>query len=466
STAVDMSDAAATAAISRTAAYRVTSSLRTQDAVDALRAKHGVPTAYTARPAGDRRACMPPPERAVCLYAHALEAGVRFPLHSFFSEVLTHFCLAPGQLTPSGWRILVGFVVLCHDAGVQQSAGVFCYFFSPVAFKLKCWYGFQAKNDDRKLFVEESDQKLFTGLSASDEAWKGRFFFLTSPEPWPCPVRWGEPPSKYKYSPVCVDDPVLTSQQKKAVAKLLDAHRSDRTAVNLRIYLSDTKLSAAFSSNLASPPPPGPALRSTGAKEMDSSAAKVKTEPDGDTPTVSLKKRKHEEAAIAKDSLCRSEQSTQHAAHGCSASASGLDAPPGFSPEARHSPVPATHDGDSADWEASRKMLERITTPSWESEFAAAKPSDVVASSYSAMIRAANCASFSFGYALELEKKLAARDEDNAALRVQLVELEKKLATRDKENAALQVQLESAKAKLTAVKRTVEAEVNAKTTTV
>ena len=80
--------------------------------------------------------------------------------------------------------------------------------------------------------------------------------------------------------------------------------------------------------------------------------------------------------------------------------------------------------------------------------------------------QAANCASFSFGYALELEKKLAARDEDNAALRVQLVELEKKLATRDKENAALQVQLESAKAKLTAVKRTVEAEVNAKTTTV
>jgi hypothetical protein len=202
-------------------------------------------------------------------------------------------------------------------------------------------------------------------------------------------------------------------------------------------------------------------------------SAKVKPEPDGDAPTLSLKKRKHEEAAIAKDSLCRSEQSTPHAAHGCSASASGLVAPPGFGPKARHLPVPDTHDGDSADWEAAKKVLECITMPSRERGFAAAKPSDVVASSYSAMlqvccdqivhplavacdlsglivfcvhlrhVQAANYASFSFGYALELEKKLAARD---------------------KENAALRVQLESAKAELTAAKRAAEGEMKAKTT--
>uniref|UniRef100_A0A453QW64 Uncharacterized protein n=1 Tax=Aegilops tauschii subsp. strangulata TaxID=200361 RepID=A0A453QW64_AEGTS len=220
-------------------------------------------------------------------------------------------------------------------------------------------------------------------------------------------------------------------------AKLLGAHSS---AVDLRTYPSDTKLAEVFSSNIASPPP-GPALDSTGAKGMDSSAVMVKPEPDGDAPTVSLKKRKHEEAAIAKDGV--PEHSTPHAAHGCSASASGLVAPPGFGPKARHMPVPDTHDGDSADWEAAKKMLECITTPSRECEFAAAKPSDVVASSYSAMLQAANYASFSFGYALELEKKLAARD---------------------KENAALRLQLESAKAELTAVKRAAEGEVKAKTT--
>ncbi|VAI83236.1 unnamed protein product [Triticum turgidum subsp. durum] len=403
SSAGDISDAAAAAALSRPAAYRVTSSLLTQDAVDALRRKHGVPTAYTARPAGDRRAFTPPPERAVCLYAHALEAGVRLPLHSFFSKVLTHFNLAPGQLVHSGWRVLVGFVVFCRDAGVKPSTTVFRYFFSLVTYKSGCWYGFRADHDDRK---------LFTGYCLeSEETWKGRFFFLTSPEPWPCPVLWAERPSKYNYSS-SVPERVLTSRQKRMAAKLLGARS---TAVDLRTYLSDTKLAEVFSSSIASPPP-GPALHSTGGKGTDTSAATVKPEPDGDAPTVSLKKRKHEEAAMAKDDLCRSEQSTPHAAHGCSASASGLGAPPGFDPKARHLPVPDTHDGDSADWEAAKKVLECITTPSRERGFAAATPSDVVASSYSAMLQAANYASFSFGYALELEKKLAARDKENAAL--------------------------------------------------
>ncbi|XP_037462071.1 uncharacterized protein LOC119333187 [Triticum dicoccoides] len=342
---------------------------------------------------------------------------------SFFSQALTHFRLAPGQLTPSGWRVLVGFVVLCHDAGVQPSTDVFCYFFSLCPYT-SGWYGFRAKHDGCALFKGWY-------FSGSEETWKDRFFFLTSPEPWSCPVFWGERPSKYKRSWIARDEaPALTTQQKKTVAKLLDAHG---TAVDLQTYLSDTKLAVVFSSNVASPPP--------GAKGMDSSAAKVKTEPDGE-PTVSLKKRKHEEATISKDGV--PEHSTPHAAHGCSASASGLRAPPGFDPKARHLPVPDTHDGDSADWEAAKKVLECITTPSRERGFAAASPSDVVASSYSAMLQAANYASFSFGYAVELEKKLAARD---------------------KENSALRVQLESAKTELTAAKRAAEADGKANKTT-
>ncbi|XP_044427530.1 uncharacterized protein [Triticum aestivum] len=347
------SDDAAAAALSRPVADRVASSLLTQDAVDALCRKHGVPTGYTARPAGDRRASTPPPERAVCMYAHALEAGARVPLHGFFSEALTHFGIAPGQLAPSGWRVLVGFVVLCHDAGVQPSTDVFRHFFSLAAFKLKGWYCFRTK---------DAVGALFTGLSKPDEAWKGRFFFLTSPEPWPCPVRWGEP-LLCKNS---VADPVLTGQQKKIVGKLLSAHG---TMVDLRTYLGDAKkLAAAF----ASPSPPVP---SHDIKGMDSSVAKVKLERDGDTPTVSLKKRKREEAASAKDGLCRSEQSTPHAA------------PPDFDPKPPHSPAPDVHDGDSADWQAAKKVLESITTPSRAQSFAAAKPSDVVASSYSAMLQ-------------------------------------------------------------------------------
>ena len=41
---------------------------------------------YTALPAGDLRASSSPPRGAVCVYAHALEAGMRVPLHHFFVD--------------------------------------------------------------------------------------------------------------------------------------------------------------------------------------------------------------------------------------------------------------------------------------------------------------------------------------------------------------------------------------------
>ena len=57
-------------------------------------------------------------------------AGLRFPFHAFFAETLSHFHLAPSQLTPNDWRVLVGIVVLCHSDGVPPSLAVFRIFFS------------------------------------------------------------------------------------------------------------------------------------------------------------------------------------------------------------------------------------------------------------------------------------------------------------------------------------------------
>jgi hypothetical protein len=68
-----------------------------------------------AHPAGDQRTSSPPPIGVVCVYAHALEVGMRVPLHPFFRDVLTHFCVALTQLTPNCWRIMAAFLVLCHS---------------------------------------------------------------------------------------------------------------------------------------------------------------------------------------------------------------------------------------------------------------------------------------------------------------------------------------------------------------
>uniref|UniRef100_A0ACD5ZS69 Uncharacterized protein n=1 Tax=Avena sativa TaxID=4498 RepID=A0ACD5ZS69_AVESA len=427
--------------LSRPAAERVTSSLCTQAEVDALCQKHGVPREFAARPAGDRRACTPPRPGAVCVYAHALEAGMRFPLHPFFSDALSHFGLAPGQLTPNGWRVLLGFVVLCHSAAVPPSVAVFRHFFSLPS--RKGWYGFKCK---------KGAGVLFTGLTSakSEKDWKRGFFFLTSPEPWLCPVRWGQPPST-----ISAASPALSSEDKKSVAKLVHLHSS---SVDLRTYLSETNLAAVFSSNFAGaspPPPPQPSSRSTGSEGMDliadeavAPAGKVKAEPDGDTPQFfSRKKRKLEDVAGAKDGLGRSELNAPP----------GWRAPPGPDASPRHSPVPDTHDGDSADWEESRKVLECIVTPARERAFAVAKPSDIVMSTYVAIHQVVNYTSFSLRYALELQEKQASHEREVAALREQLEEAKAEMA------AAKQ----AAEAKLEKARRATEAEVeSAKATAV
>ncbi|CAM0913024.1 unnamed protein product [Alopecurus aequalis] len=455
------------AALSRLGAESFSSSLATQTEVEALCKKHRVPAEFAARPAGERRACTPPPPGAVCVYAHALEAGLRFPLPAFFSEALYHFGLAPGQLTPNGWRVLVCFVVLCHSAGVPPTVALFRHFFS-LRKRGRGWFFFGCKR---------GAGALVTGMTSpkSERDWKRGFFFLKSPDSWRCPVRWGEPPPEI--STTC---PALSSQDNQSVTTLVYKYSA---AVDLRTYLSETNLAAALSSNLAGASAPALlALRwsphSTGSEGMGpiteeavAQAVKVKTEPLGDTPQLSGKKRKHEEVAGAKDGLRRSEPNTPPVAHpglhGTPLSGRLVPdspAPPGFDPNPRHMPVPDTHDGDSADWEEARKVLQCIVTPSREREFAVAKPSEVVASTYLAILQAANYASFSLGHALELEEKQTAQERDDAALREQLDAAKAELTTVKQEAEA---KLEKLRAEVAAARRATEAEVeSAKTAAV
>ncbi|XBI35887.1 hypothetical protein VPH35_121509 [Triticum aestivum] len=424
-------DGAASGAPSRSAAERIASTLTTQAAVDALCKNHDVPRGFAARPAGELRACSAPPRGSVCVYAHMLETGVRFPLHPFFCDALNHFGLAPGQLSINGWRVLVGFVAICLEAGVPPSMALFRHFFK--LYNRNDWYYFRCRAFAGVLFTG-------TSYSQSEREWKGAFFFLTSPESWRCPVRWGEPP--YKSSAA---GPALTSHQKQSAEKLLAVHG---TARDLRAYLRQTDLAAALSADLAgAPPPPQPSPRSTVAKGVDppvrdmtdkmpvektaapaARTEQVKSEAHGDTLPMSGKKRRREEGTATNG-------------HHCAAPVSTPRAPSGFDPRSPRSPVPETHDGDGAGWKAAQKVLEGLVTPSRERHFAASKPSDLLASSYVAVLQAANYATFSLNYALELDEKVVARERDNLALWEQV----------EKEKAARQAavaELEKVKAEL------------------
>ena len=103
--------------------------------------------------------------------------------------------------------------------------------------------------------------------------------------------------------------------------------------------------------------------------------------------------------------------------------------------------IPSGHDGDSTDWVAARERLRGVVPPQQERVFAATEPSDIVASSYIAILQAANYASFSLAYALELEQRLVARDAEVAALRTQLEKSEDKLAAAEAEAEMMKAEL-------------------------
>jgi len=219
------------------------STLRTQESLAGLRARYGVPEGFGLILAGaSQAACDPPPPPPrgrggaaasavpICVYAQAFAAGMRLPLHPFVAGALAHYGIAPSQLAPNGWRVLVAFAVLCHFRGAGgPSLPVFRHFFALAPLpKAKGWYSFRGR---------ESVPALFTGLPNSTKTWKEEFLLVSPPPgaPWRCPVRWGEP------SKEATSDPALTEAEAAVARRLAQGHG----VVDLKMYLSESNLVAA-----------------------------------------------------------------------------------------------------------------------------------------------------------------------------------------------------------------------------
>ncbi|RLM78971.1 uncharacterized protein C2845_PM12G12670 [Panicum miliaceum] len=155
---------------------------------------------------------------------------MRLPLHPFVAGALAHYGIAPSELAPNGWRVLVAFAVLCHFRGAgAPSLPVFRHFFGLAPLpKAKGWYSFRGR---------ESVPALFTGLPNSTKTWKEEFLLVSPPPgaPWRCPVRWGEP------SKEATSDPVLTEAEAAVARRLAQGHG----VVDLKTYLSESNLVAA-----------------------------------------------------------------------------------------------------------------------------------------------------------------------------------------------------------------------------
>ncbi|CAN6278391.1 unnamed protein product [Urochloa humidicola] len=230
------------AAPSWPAAEQFRSTLRTPESLAGLRSRYGIPEGFGLILAGaSQAACDPPPQPRgrggaaaaavpICVHAQAFAAGMRLPLHPFVASALAHYGIAPSQLAPNGWRVLVAFAVLCHFRGAgPPSLPVFRHFFALAPLpKAKGWYSFRGR---------ETVPALFTGLPNSTKTWKEEFLLVSPPPgaPWRCPVRWGMP------SKEATSDPALTEAEAAVARRLAQGHG----VVDLKTYLSESNLVAA-----------------------------------------------------------------------------------------------------------------------------------------------------------------------------------------------------------------------------
>ena len=108
----------------------------------------------------------------VCFYESSFACGLRFPVHPFLMELLDHFGIAPRQLMPNSWRIVVNCMGIWLAAMDRDMLRV---------NELVYLYHLKASKEYRyyELVPWERRTRIIKGLPSSFRYWKSRFFFVS-----------------------------------------------------------------------------------------------------------------------------------------------------------------------------------------------------------------------------------------------------------------------------------------------
>ncbi|KAK0588999.1 hypothetical protein LWI29_008291 [Acer saccharum] len=87
-------------------------SLITQDSLDGLRMIYGIPKSVELRAPLEHEQVDWDILDWTCFYEYTFRLGFRFPVPLLLRRLLTYFDIAPGQLMPNSWRILLSLTVL------------------------------------------------------------------------------------------------------------------------------------------------------------------------------------------------------------------------------------------------------------------------------------------------------------------------------------------------------------------
>jgi hypothetical protein len=132
----------------------------------------------------------PEEDGGVYIVAQVLALGVHLPLPSFAREVLVFYNLAPTQISPGSWRVILGFAALGRSQnaplGIEEFRAI--YFLKPLSKGSYCFSPRKGK------------EKLITKVPDSDSSWKNSIVLVTGRweslvlEEWGLvPRAWGQP---------------------------------------------------------------------------------------------------------------------------------------------------------------------------------------------------------------------------------------------------------------------------------
>ncbi|KAK6119255.1 hypothetical protein DH2020_047001 [Rehmannia glutinosa] len=151
-----------------------------QESLNNLRINAGIPDSYELRLPGPTDVPYSPPSGFACFFVEQLEAGLRFPVPDLICRISRSYGIPLTQLVPNSIRLLVSFsMILQHSQEVPTP---------------QLWRTFyQAKTSSTPgffYFTSRGLAKFIDGTPSSNKYWKKRFFYISSPEPWPFATRW------------------------------------------------------------------------------------------------------------------------------------------------------------------------------------------------------------------------------------------------------------------------------------
>ncbi|TYH96910.1 hypothetical protein ES332_A12G209800v1 [Gossypium tomentosum] len=182
-----------------------------------------------------------PCKHTFCIYADAFKAGLRLPLHPLISEILSEFSVAPTQIPPNSWRVLICFISFCYSQKITPTVNLFraiCSLKDHSGESNKGWWFFSAR----------IGFKLFEGFPSSIKGWRHRFFIIRTSErdTLGLNTKWGPPNSAANQLPT------LSAIEVKSLDNLVAA--ATNNPPDIRVLLSEEALiQAGISSTILKP---------------------------------------------------------------------------------------------------------------------------------------------------------------------------------------------------------------------